>query len=124
MGRVISKESKVWGLTELLEREDSMHLHRITFEAGGVCSEHLHEHRANLFYVLSGELIVRTWDEEYKDRITDYHLRAHDFLTIPSGVRHQFEGVKSGVALEIYWDDAGYTLNENDIVRFTQGYMR
>lgn len=115
-------DSKVWGITEPLMLSPGMHMHRITFEAGGVCSEHYHQSRYNLFYVISGELLVRIWDG---DRITEQVLRAHEFLSVEPLVRHQFEGVKSGVALEIYWPGTpGYVVDENDITRFTQGFMR
>lgn len=107
---------KVWGTTQKLVDGGDTQLHRIVFEAGGVCSEHIHERRHNAFYVLSGEMIVREWRG---DRVTEHHLRTHDGLVVAPGVKHQFEGVKSGVALELYWGGP-----EEDIVRFTQGFVR
>lgn len=116
MGEV---NGKVWGLTQLLRRSDdgNVQLHRITFEAGGVCSEHVHKTRCNAFYVLSGKLVVREWWSD--GQIVEHYLRAHEHHVVAAGVKHQFEAIDSGVALEIYWGGP-----EEDIVRFTTGFMR
>lgn len=115
--------TKIWGTTERVAIEDGMHMHRIAFEAGGVCSEHLHNYRHNLFYVLSGMLLIRIWWEP--NRITERILVAGEALSVPCGVKHQFEGIQSGVALEVYWlDSSDGEVDEHDIVRFTQGYLR
>ena len=114
---------RIYRINTPVVMEDGLHLHRITFEAGGVCSEHLHEHRWNLFYVISGSMLIRTWDAEFG--IFEWVLRAHDCFVVPCGVKHQFEGLHSGVALEVYWHDSnGDEVNAHDIVRFTQGFMR
>lgn len=120
-------ETKVWGRTEVLMLAPALHVHRITFEAGGVCSEHIHRSRHNWFYVISGELLIRTWrcSELGKLDLTEQVLHAHEQMSVPSSIRHQFEALKSGVALEAYWPVSGNSsLSEDDIYRFTQGYMR
>ena len=43
---------KVWGTTELVERNGVLEFHRIVTKAGGVCSKHLHEYKWNGFFVI------------------------------------------------------------------------
>ena len=38
---------KVWGTTELVERNGVLEFHRIETKAGGVCSKHMHEYKWN-----------------------------------------------------------------------------
>lgn len=120
-------EVKVWGKTEPVWLADGLHIHRITFETGGVCSEHYHNYRHNLFYVLSGELLIRVWNRTFPHGwvVNEHVLRAHEAYSVPPGWTHQFEGIKSGVALEVYWHDSnGEEIDAYDIVRLTQGFMR
>ena len=42
---------------------------------------------------------------------------AGDFCRVKPGVYHQFEGVKSGIAFELYWAE----FNHGDIIRQTFG---
>ena len=118
----VEKQPKVWGTTEALVKAPKMQLHRITFEKGGVCSEHSHASRYNLFYVLSGELIVRIWVDGVP---LESVLHAHEYIAAEPGDRHQFEGLTSGVALEIYWPgDWSEVVLDMDILRYTEGFMR
>lgn len=113
---------KVWGKTEPVLIVPGLQVHRITFEEGGVCSEHIHRYRNNAFYVFSGELLIRVW-EPFAGKVTEAILRAHELGYVQATTPHQFEGIKSGVALEIYWSDE-VAISEDDIHRFTQGFKR
>lgn len=121
-------ELKVWGSTTPVAIENGLHMHLIRFIAGGVCSEHYHQHRHNLFYVISGQLLIRTWawhDDDGVRRVTEQILRRGQTLSVPAMRRHQFEAIESGEALEIYWHNASdREVDPYDIVRFTQGFMR
>jgi hypothetical protein len=57
---------KVWGSTELIEANGALEFHRIATRKGGVCSKHLHEFKWNGFYVESGTLLIRVWQNDYE----------------------------------------------------------
>ena len=56
---------KVWGTTELVERNGVLEFHRIVTTKGGVCSKHLHEYKWNGFFVEKGKLLIRVWQKDY-----------------------------------------------------------
>ena len=107
---------KVWGQTELVHANGVLEFHRIEYKAKGTCSKHKHNFKWNGFFVESGEMIVRVWQNDY-DLVDETILKAGDFTQVKPGVYHQFEGVKDGVAFELYWAE----FNHDDIVRRTVG---
>jgi quercetin dioxygenase-like cupin family protein len=110
---------KVWGTTKCLLELPSIQVHSIVFEKGGVCSKHYHAARNNAFYVVYGELLVQRFYEPMMTKSDE--LLAGDFLVVPAGVVHRFEGITAGVALEIYYPA---DVSTSDIVRLSQGFMR
>ena len=114
-----NKAGKIWGQTELIEANGSCEFHRIDFVKGGTCSKHKHEYKWNGFYVMSGEMKIRVWQKDY-DLVDETILKAGDFTQVKPGVYHQFEGVKDGVAFELYWAE----FNHDDISRETVGYVK
>lgn len=117
------KSGKIWGQTELIEHTPSFEFHRIEFKANHCCSEHYHQTKWNGFFVESGTLLVKTWQEEPTDHrpnmLCDQTvLRAGDYYKVAPGKWHQFVGVDDGVAFELYWSE----FNADDIVRRTQGH--
>lgn len=108
------KSGKVWGTTELIEKNNSMEFHRLEYQADCVCSEHYHETKWNGFFVESGAMKVRVWRDNSIDETT---LLAGEYMKVPPRVWHQFEGIEDGVAFEIYWAE----FDGDDIVRRTQG---
>ena len=116
------KSGKVWGNTQLIEHNPSFEFHRIEFKANHCCSEHYHKAKWNGFFVESGTLLVKTWQQEPTDdrpnMLCDQTiLRAGDYYKVAPGKWHQFVGVDDGVAFELYWAE----FNGDDIVRRTQG---
>jgi quercetin dioxygenase-like cupin family protein len=109
------KAGKVWGQTELITRNPALELHRIRFEAGAQCSEHLHKWKWNGFLVLSGVMLVRVWQES--GLVDETWLRAGDYTEVAPGLVHQFVGVEDGEALELYWAALAW----DDIERRTTG---
>ena len=95
------KAGKIWGSTELIHAN----------------SEHEHEFKWNGFFVESGKMIVRVWQEDQEGLVDETILEAGDFTQVKPGKIHQFEGVEDGVAFELYWAE----FNHNDIVRRTVG---
>ena len=109
---------KVWGQTELIHANGVLEFHRIEFEADAQCSQHLHQFKWNGFYVETGKMLVRVWQEGEQDGLVDETiLGPGDFTSVRPGLVHQFEGIEEGVAFELYWAE----FNHNDIVRRTQG---
>jgi mannose-6-phosphate isomerase-like protein (cupin superfamily) len=117
------KAGKVWGTTELIEHNSTFEFHRIEFTENHCCSEHYHKTKWNGFFVESGILMVKTWQEQPTEARANMLcdqtiLRAGDYYKVEPGKWHQFVGVKSGVAFELYWAE----FDADDIVRRTTGH--
>ena len=113
------KAGKVWGETELIHANGVLEFHRIQTVKGGVCSKHMHGFKWNGFFVESGEMLVRVWQKDY-DLVDETILKAGDFTKVKPGVLHQFEGLKDGVAFELYWAE----FRHNDIQRESVGHLK
>jgi len=112
------KAGKVWGQTELIHANGVLEFHRIEYNAGARCSEHKHEFKWNGFFVESGKMLVRVWQDNDQEGLVDETvLEAGDFMQVKPGKYHQFEGIESGVAFELYWAE----FNHDDIKRRTVG---
>ena len=112
------KAGKIWGQTELIHANGVLEFHRIEFKAGYKCSEHEHKFKWNGFFVESGKMLVRVWQEGKQQGLGDETiLNAGDCTRVNPGMVHQFEGLEDGVAFELYWAE----FNHDDIVRRTQG---
>ena len=110
------KAGKIWGQTELIHANGVLEIHRKEYKAGYKCSEHEHEFKWNGFFVESGKMIVRVWQNDY-DLVDETLLLPGDFTQVKPGCMHQFEGVEDGVAFELYWAE----FNHNDIKRRSVG---
>ena len=110
---------KVWGQTELVHANGVLEFHRIEYKAKGTCSKHQHKFKWNGFFVESGEMIVRVWQNDY-DLVDETILKAGDFTAVKPGLYHSFEGLESGVAFELYWAE----FRHNDIVRESVGHLK
>lgn len=112
------KAGKIWGQTELIHANGVLEFHRIEFKAGFKCSEHEHKYKFNGFFVESGKMLIRVWQENDQNGLIDETiLNPGDFTVVKPGMIHQFEGVEDGVAFELYWAE----FDHNDIVRRTIG---
>ena len=113
------KAGKIWGQTELIHANGVLEFHRIEFKAGFKCSEHEHQFKWNGFFVESGKMLVRVWQDGIQDGLVDETiLKAGDFTRVKPGVFHQFEGLEDGVAFELYWAE----FDHNDIKRESVGH--
>ena len=93
------KAGKIWGQTELIHANGVLEFHRIEYKAGYKCSEHEHKFKWNGFFVESGKMLVRVWqDGEQKGLVDETILNAGDFTRVKPGMVHQFEGLEDGVA--------------------------
>lgn len=113
-------QGKVWGETRLVTHVPGVvEMHRIEARKGGVCSKHAHQSKTNGFYVESGQLLIREWQNRY-DLVDETVLKAGDYCTVPPGVYHQFEVLEDCVAFELYYAQ----LIEDDIVRESVGFSK
>ncbi len=114
-----NKSGKVWGETRAIVVNPFCELHHININKGGTCSKHLHRYKTNGFYVLSGTLIIRTWQKDY-DLVDVTELKAGEYYEAQPNLFHQFEAVTDVEALEIYFP----TPIGHDIVRESVGFKK
>ena len=110
------KAGKIWGNTEMIHKNGVLEFHRIEFNKGFKCSEHEHKYKWNGFYIESGKMLIRVWQDD-QNLIDETILEAGDFTTVKPGKFHQFEGLEDGVAFELYWAE----FDHGDIERETVG---
>ena len=111
------REGKNWGYTTEFFRNAMVSAHHLEIDEGGFCSEHYHDHKYNVFYVLHGVLEVMIWRDE-KDKIPDVTtLSVGQSTAVSPGFYHMFRGVTKCEAIEMYQ----VLLNEPDIERRTKG---
>ena len=65
------KAGKIWGQTELIHANGVLEFHRIEYKAGYKCSEHEHKYKWNGFFVESGKMIVRVWQDADQEGLVD-----------------------------------------------------
>lgn len=110
------KAGKVWGETERILVTPFCEVHRISANAGARCSMHKHEHKTNVFYVLSGRLRIVVEKADYA--LTDVtELGPHECMEVPPNEFHRFEALTDVDALEVYYP----TPIGGDIVRKDHG---
>jgi mannose-6-phosphate isomerase-like protein (cupin superfamily) len=107
---------KIWGQTELIHANGVLEFHRIEYKKNVACSKHKHKYKWNGFFVESGKMMVKVWQNDY-DLVDETILNAGDFMRVKPGVFHQFIGIEDGVAFELYWAE----FDHNDIERETIG---
>lgn len=107
---------KVWGLTQEIWRGPHSEIHLINAKKGGFCSKHIHEHKWNLFHVISGHLEVTIWPPSGTVDIVNLH--DGESCQVPPGHLHQFLAVADTQAMEVYWVEQ---LSPSDIKRSSVG---
>jgi len=110
-------QGKFWGRTRCVCDTDLYSQHELELKAGGYCSIHYHESRANRFFIHSGRIAVVTFHAWAIDRKI---LTSGNALDVRAGVVHQFQVLEDGEMVEEYYPDGGPVRND-DIVRLCQG---
>ena len=115
----MSWETKAWGRTRPTDSAPGLFSnHELEILAGGFCSLHYHEQRANQFYIIEGTLrIVEVYGWDVRVRT----LRNGDRYTIPSLVTHQFQAITAVKCEERYFADRNGIVVDTDIIRLTIG---
>lgn len=115
------RQGKLWGETTEFFRNATVSAHHLNIKKGGYSSEHRHEHKSNLFYVISGVLEITIFRPLHgSDTYETYDvtvLRAGQTSTVPPGLFHKFKGLEDTEAIELYQVE----LQEPDIERRRQG---
>jgi mannose-6-phosphate isomerase-like protein (cupin superfamily) len=110
-------EQKIWGEVSHFFASDHAAVSHLRVKAGYQCSRHIHLQRANMFSVLSGQLII----EEWRPKLWFFHLVPGESHTVPSGILHRFRVLESGEVIEVYWPDRGGIVLLDDIQRLDEG---
>ena len=108
------RQGKKWGYTTEFFRNAVVSAHHLEITKGGICSEHFHEHKFNLFYVISGKLEITIFRENDID-ITI--LQTGQTSAVPPGFWHKFRALEDTECIEMYQ----VLLIEPDIERRTEG---
>jgi quercetin dioxygenase-like cupin family protein len=117
MGIPGSTEGKVWGKTKCIIENPFCEVHLVNAYSGGVCSEHCHRAKTNLFLIISGQLLIRVWKDNLVDEII---LESGEYTSVPPNTYHQFEAITDCTFIEVYFPE-GIT---KDIVRRTTGFLK
>ncbi len=110
-------ENKVWGQTTELFNNNTASVHYLAIRRKGYCSEHKHAQKENIFYVVSGELLLTLWKERDDMEGKEVYLMAGDSCIIPIKTWHMFRAITAVECIEIY----DYKYDGVDIIRRTVG---
>lgn len=110
-------QGKVWGSTRTIFDKNNVMINYLVLDKGHAwCSKHHHQHRYNMFYLISGKVKISTWKNDY-DLVDEVILEPEQGTAVSFGEKHRFEVLEDSVMLEIYWVE----LDPKDIVRDTVG---
>ena len=109
------KAGKIWGQTELIHANGVLEFHRIEYKKDVGCSKHKHEFKWNGFFVESGKMMVKVWQNDY-DLVDETILNGGDFMKSSRCFSSVYWfGRRS--CFELYWAE----FDHNDIKRETVG---
>ncbi len=112
------RQGKNWGYTTEFFRNAVVSAHHLEIKKDRYCSEHRHEHKYNVFYVISGKLKITIWRDAMTLDVTV--LERGQTSAVPPGFYHKFEALEDTNCIEIYQ----VLLIDPDIERRTQGAIR
>ncbi len=93
---------KAWGYTTKIFECGNVEVFDLEIVKGGYCSIHDHK-KVNIFHVLSGKLIVKTWVDEECSKLVDQSILSQGQTTaVYAGFFHQFEALEETRCIEIY----------------------
>ncbi len=116
----VKVEKKVWGHTRRVFANANCEVHHASIDPNTWCSRHFHAWKWNQFYVISGELQVQFFNNEFA--VLPYWtvtVKAGEEFKVPPRQWHRFEAVGPPVELiEVYWAEE---VLANDITRADTG---
>ena len=105
-----------WGSYDLVDVGERFHVKRITVKPGASLSLQMHHHRAEHWVVVAGTAAIQMGENQ---QILSENQSAY----IPLGEKHRLSN-PGKVPLHLVEVASGSYLNEDDIVRFEDGYGR
>ena len=95
-------KGKIWGWTLEIFKNDNFEVHLIYVKKNYTCSEHVHHYKFNMFFIIFGELIIKTWKNDYPliDKTT---IKIYEKTCTNQNEWHSFKSKKKTLALEIYF---------------------
>lgn len=87
---------KPWGKTYRIPMPSGSEVHIAYIKKGGRSSYHLHEDMVNVFFIVSGRLLVNL---EYGGEVI---LGPEDMLPIETSNKHYFEALEDTILVEAY----------------------
>lgn len=106
-----------WGSYKILGRGQRHLMKRLSINPGAALSLQYHNHRAEHWVVVRGEIKVQK-DEEIRT------LKANESIYIPIGAHHRIENESADETAELIEVQTGDYLEEDDIVRLEDIYKR
>jgi len=94
------RQGKNWGYTTEFFRNAMVSAYHLEIKKGGYCSEHRHQHKYNVFYVISGKLELTIWRDAQKTDVTV--IGPGQATAISPGFYHKFKGITECHAIEMY----------------------
>ena len=107
---------KPWGQEEVLEKNKSYMLKRLTMNEGHKCSLQYHNFKTETIYVLEGKLGIYFGIKE--DNLEKKIFKSGEIITIKPGLIHRMEALETSVYLE------ASTPEMDDVVRIHDDYNR
>ena len=103
---------KIWGTNNEIYSNDICSVNVLHIKKGGTCSLHTHKSKHNVFYVISGQLKIKT------DKGDSVLSQGHSF-TVFAETKHQFQALEDTVAVEVMF----VKYDPQDIDRESVGYL-
>ena len=107
--------SKGWGYESWLVNKTEYCGKILFFKKGKKCSWHYHKIKDEVFYLLSGKVLVR-YGDGHVSHSKEEILEPGDCFDVAPGLRHQIEALQDSTLLEV-----STTHSEEDSIRVMKG---
>lgn len=107
--------SKGWGYESWIINKEQYCGKLLFFKKGKKCSWHFHKEKDEVFYLLSGKLIVR-YGDGHLSHSSEEILEPGDCFDVPPGLRHQMEALEDSTLIEV-----STTHKDTDSIRVLAG---
>lgn len=104
--------NKPWGTTELIFSNSLTEIFRAKINKNGFSSRHYHKNKYNIFYIESGSLLIKSWQNE--NSFTETIFNKEEKTIIAPTIWHQFLAIEDSTILEIYFTE----ISNDDIIRY------
>ena len=113
MPKEVPEIVRPWGGYTIMKKTNTYWVKKLYVKKGARLSLQRHQHRDEVWYVLSGEITACIGNKQYP-------AKSGEVVHIPKETKHRIVGTKEAVVLEVAF---GKVL-ERDIVRYEDDYGR